>query len=139
MNFIGRFRVFKRTHFMSELFEKSIRTNRFNAFTCNYSLKSFNIVKRPLSYYAGMCNMSESNFRKIFKECTGKSPIEFRNMLRIEEAKKLIDSGEFTVEEAAWYVGFNNMSFFYELYRRSDQNEKNTDSIGVFPYLIYSE
>ena len=43
--------------------------------------------KRPLSYYAGMCNMSESNFRKIFKECTGKSPIEFRNMLRIEEAK----------------------------------------------------
>lgn len=74
--------------------------------------------KRSLSYYSDMCNMSESNFRKLFKECTGKSPIEFRNMLRIEEAKKLIDSGEFTVEEAAWYVGFNNMSFFYELYNK---------------------
>lgn len=74
--------------------------------------------KHPLSYYADMCNMSESNFRKLFKEWTGKSPIEFRNMLRIEEAKKLIDSGEFTVEEAAWYVGFNNMSFFYELYNK---------------------
>ena len=74
--------------------------------------------KKPVSYYADMCNMSESNFRKLFKEWTGKSPIEFRNMLRIEEAKKLIDSGEFTVEEAAWYVGFNNISFFYELYNK---------------------
>lgn len=74
--------------------------------------------KKPVSYYADMCNMSESNFRKLFREITGKSPIEFRNMLRVEEAKKLIESGGFTVEEAAWYVGFNNMSFFYELYNK---------------------
>ena len=75
---------------------------------------------KKISYYANMCNMSESNFRKLFKECTGKSPIEYRNLIRISEARKLIESGEFTVSEAAYYVGFNNMSFFYKLYSCAD-------------------
>ena len=62
--------------------------------------------------------MSESNFRKLFKEYTGKSLIEYRNLIRISEAKKMIESREFTVAEAAYTVGFNNMSFFYEVYNK---------------------
>jgi len=73
---------------------------------------------RKLSYYAELSNMSESNFRKLFKEYTGKSPIEYRNLIRISEVKKMLDSGEFTVSEAAYLMGFNNMSFFYEMYRK---------------------
>jgi len=72
-----------------------------------------------LSFYSDMCNMSESNFRKLFKAYTGKSPIEYRNLIRISEVRKMIDSGEFTVSEAAYLVGFNNMSFFYEVYNKS--------------------
>ena len=70
-------------------------------------------------YYAELCHMSESNFRKLFKEYSGKSLIEYRNLLRISEAKRMIDSGEFTVIEAAYHTGFNNMSFFYEVYNRN--------------------
>ena len=33
-------------------------------------------------------------------------------------AKKMIESREFTVAEAAYTVGFNNMSFFYEVYNK---------------------
>ncbi len=73
---------------------------------------------KKLSFYSDMCNMSESNFRKLFKEYTGKSPIEYRNLIRISEVKKMIDSGEFTVSEAAYLAGFNNMSFFYEVYNK---------------------
>ena len=69
----------------------------------------------PLSHYASLCRMSESNFRLLFKQYTGKSPIEYRNRIRIAEARRMIDSGEFTVSEAAYLTGFNNMSFFYEL------------------------
>lgn len=76
-----------------------------------------------MSYYADLCNMSESNFRKLFKEYTGKSPVEYRNLIRISEAVKLIESNEFTVSEAAYYTGFNNMSFFYDLYRK-ERNKK---------------
>lgn len=74
---------------------------------------------KKMSFYSDMCGMSESNFRKLFKEYTGKSPIEYRNLIRISEVKKMIDSGEFTVSEAAYLVGFNNMSFFYEVYNKA--------------------
>ena len=73
---------------------------------------------KKISYYADLCKMSESNFRKLFKEQTGNSPIEYRNTLRIAEAKRLIDSGEYTVAEAAYAAGFNNMSFFYEIHNK---------------------
>jgi len=71
-----------------------------------------------IAHYAGMCHMSESNFRKLFGEYTGKSPIEYRNLLRISQACKMIDSGEYTVTEAAYHTGFNNMSFFYDVYNK---------------------
>ncbi len=73
---------------------------------------------KPVSFYAELCSMSESNFRLLFRGFTGKSPIEYRNALRLSEARRLIDSGEYTVSEAAYLAGFGNMSFFYELYGR---------------------
>lgn len=72
-----------------------------------------------IDFYAKLCNMSESNFRKLFRENIGKSPIEYRNQIRIIEYEKLMSSGEFTVSEAAYLVGFNNMSFFYEVYNKN--------------------
>ncbi len=71
-----------------------------------------------ISEYAKMSGMSESNFRKQFKQCTGMSPIDYRNSVRLNIANKLIQSKEYTVSEAAYFVGFNNMSFFYEAYKR---------------------
>lgn len=81
-------------------------------------IEKYYFENKKLSYYSDMCHMSESNFRKLFKEYTGKSPIEYRNLIRISEAKKMIDSKEFSVSEAAYLNGFNNMSFFYELYNK---------------------
>lgn len=69
-------------------------------------------------YYAKLCGMSESNFRKLFKEYTGKSPIEYRNLIRISAVKTLLNTSELTVSEAAYLVGFNNMSYFYEVYNK---------------------
>lgn len=71
-----------------------------------------------ISYYAQLCDMSESNFRKLFKEYTGKSPIEYRNLIRISAVKTLLNTSELTVSEAAYLVGFNNMSYFYEVYNK---------------------
>lgn len=85
-------------------------------------IKQYYYENRKIAYYATLCNMSESNFRLLFKQYTGKSPIDFRNAIRIAEVKKMIDSGEFTVSEAAYYVGFHNMSFFYEVYNKSENS-----------------
>lgn len=72
----------------------------------------------PVSYYAKVANMCESNFRRLFKEYSGKGVIEYRNEIRIREVEKMLVSGEYNVTEAAFAAGFNNMSFFYKLYRK---------------------
>ena len=74
-----------------------------------------------MEYYAKLCEMSESNFRKLFKEHTGKSPIEYRNLIRISHVKRFLNSGEFTVAEAADLAGFNNKAFFYEVYNKYEK------------------
>lgn len=75
-----------------------------------------------VDFYAKMCNMSEPNFRKLFKAYTGCSPIDYRNRLRLSAVNRMLESGEFTVSEAAYLAGFNNMSFFYTIYHKASED-----------------
>jgi len=72
----------------------------------------------PVSYYANLCDMSEVNFRRLFKEYTGHSPIDYRNDLRLSHAKNKLQSGEYNVSEVAEQCGFSNLSFFTRLYKK---------------------
>ena len=72
---------------------------------------------RKISYYAQMSGMSEPGFRRLFTEYTGFSPVEYRNRIRLQEAKKLLRSGEYRIEEASQAVGFSNLSFFCRAYK----------------------
>lgn len=86
--------------------------------------EEFYFKNEKMSYYSDLCGVSESSFRRLFKEYTGQSPIEYRNSIRIANLKRLLSSGEFKINEAAYLVGFNNMSFFYEVYNKyKEQNE----------------
>ena len=71
-----------------------------------------------VAYYANLCNMSEVNFRRLFKEYTGFSPIDYRNDLRLSNAKNKLQSGEYNVSEVAELCGFSNLSFFIRLYKK---------------------
>ena len=72
----------------------------------------------PISYYAALSNMSEVNFRRLFKEYTGKSPIEYRNDVRLSKAKIKLESGDLNVSEVAEACGFSNLAFFIRLYKK---------------------
>jgi len=71
-----------------------------------------------IAHYAKMCYMSEVNFRRLFREHIGKTPIEYRNDLRLQKAKAMLQSGEYNVSESAAAVGFSNLSFFIRLYKK---------------------
>lgn len=76
------------------------------------------VMDVDVDFYANLCGMSNSGFRRSFREHVGVSPIEYRNDLRLRYAKMLLTSGEYSVEEAARQSGFHNISFFYRLFRR---------------------
>lgn len=73
---------------------------------------------RKVDFYGTLCGMSEVNFRRLFREYTGRSPVDYRNDLRLQKARGLLQSGEYTVSETAELCGFSNLSFFIRLYKQ---------------------
>lgn len=71
-----------------------------------------------VAHYAELCSMSEVNFRRLFREYTGMTPVEYRNSLRLNSARSKLQSGEYNVSEAASLCGFTNLSFFIRLYKK---------------------
>lgn len=76
---------------------------------CNYRNKA------PVD---AVCCISESVFRRLFFACKGMSPVDYRNRLRVKKASELLQSGSFTVAEAAEQVGINDLKYFGKLFKR---------------------
>ena len=73
---------------------------------------------QPVSYYADLCDMSQVHFRRLFKEYTGLSPVNYRNGLRLEGARSKLQSGEYNISEVAELCGFSSISFFTRSYKK---------------------
>ncbi len=71
-----------------------------------------------ITKYAQMVYMSESQFRKLFRMHTGLSPVEYRNQLRLKHVESLLFAG-YTLEEAATEAGFNSVSYYCRIAKRS--------------------
>lgn len=67
---------------------------------------------------AKMCCLSIGSFRHSFAECTGMSPVEYRNKLRIQKAITLLKSGKHTVGEVAEAVGINDIKYFSKQFKK---------------------
>ena len=61
---------------------------------------------------------ASSPSRKRFKQATGLALIDYVLNLRIEEAKRLLDSSDQDVDEICFAVGYEDASFFRRLFRR---------------------
>mgnify|MGYP001163755820 FL=1 len=61
--------------------------------------------------------MTESRLNSLFKHETGKSCADFIRSRRMEYARELLASREFTVKQVAVAVGFNHVSNFSRSYR----------------------
>ncbi len=85
-----------------------------------------------VSYLAGLCNISEVYFRKIFFGCFGKSPKEYIIQKRIEYAKNLLRSGDFSVSEVALMCGYTEPCHFSKEFSKyvGISPSKYHDSIG---------
>lgn len=67
---------------------------------------------------AGELGMSVSSFHQHFKTVTSMSPLQFQKMLRLQEARRLLLTGEVDASSAASRVGYDDASQFSREYKR---------------------
>ena len=65
-----------------------------------------------IAYLSNLCGISEAYFRRIFLKSYGISPVRYINNLKIDRAKELIDSGLYSIKEAAAESGFHDDAYF---------------------------
>ncbi|NSW92750.1 MAG: helix-turn-helix transcriptional regulator [Firmicutes bacterium] len=62
-------------------------------------------------------NISTQYLRKIFKEVTGRSPIEYLTNIKVEKAKDFLKKGV-SVTETARLCGFNDVYYFSKCFKK---------------------
>lgn len=67
---------------------------------------------------AEVCNLSETHFRRLFREKMGFAPQEYLNIIRIHFACKLLQDENIGIEEAALKCGFISMSTFNRNFKK---------------------
>ena len=67
---------------------------------------------------AGELGMSVSSFHHRFKEVTAMSPLQFQKQLRLQEARRLMLSGDYDATTAGYHVGYEDASHFSREYKR---------------------
>ena len=83
-----------------------------------YLLEQTYLENLPITQYAAASHVSVNTFRNAFQKEFGTSPLKYRNRLRIERAKELLSECGFTVAEAAYASGFENIGYFCRYYRQ---------------------
>ncbi len=67
---------------------------------------------------AELVSMSESYFCRYFKRITTKSPIEYINHYRIQQAAAMLRHTDKKIMDVALDVGFNNLSYFNVVFKQ---------------------
>lgn len=65
-----------------------------------------------------LSHLSDSRFAHLFTQLIGCSPMEYRNHLRIEQAKKYLMDTKWSIDVIAEQVGFSTLSAFYTVFKR---------------------
>ena len=97
----------------------------------NYIHENFRSQNISISSLAKSCAVSQTYFRKTFKEIYKSTPLEFIINLRLEYASQLLQSKLYTISEASEKSGFNDSKYFSRLFKKrygiSPAKYKNTD------------
>ena len=79
----------------------------------------FPIVPLAVAAVVAECGVPERTLKRRFSAATGSTIIGYVQNLRVEEAKRLLESGDLAAEAIAAEVGYDNPAFFRRLFKRS--------------------
>ncbi len=75
--------------------------------------------EHPVAGVVAACGIPERSLKRRFKTATGAALIDYVHNLRVEEAKRLLETGQAPFETIAAEVGYENPAFFGRLFKRS--------------------
>jgi signal transduction histidine kinase/ligand-binding sensor domain-containing protein/DNA-binding NarL/FixJ family response regulator len=89
----------------------------------NISDPDFNIEK--ITQFVGL---GRTTFFKKLKSLTGLAPVEFMKDMKLKRGYQLLQTGEFTISEIAYQLGFSDAGYFSKCFKEK-YNTKPTDII----------
>jgi AraC-type DNA-binding domain-containing proteins len=74
--------------------------------------------KMTIHELAAITYLSDYHFCKIFKQVSGRSAIDYINMLRTEKAIQLLKEGNFNITEVALACGYSDSNYFSRTFKK---------------------
>ncbi len=71
-----------------------------------------------IAQIAKKCNISVSYYEKLFHEFVGVSPVEYRNIQKINQIKMLLQKNELTLDEIAEKIGCCDSGYLCRFFRK---------------------
>jgi transcriptional regulator GlxA family with amidase domain len=70
-----------------------------------------------LDKLSGVGNIGKKTLMRRFKKATGETPLSYLQKLRIENAKRLLESKRLSFSEVTWEVGYSDVSSFHKVFK----------------------
>jgi AraC-like DNA-binding protein len=67
---------------------------------------------------ADVCYLTKDHFIRLFKKEMQCTPLQYINQKKIEKAQLMLVIGEKSIKDIAYELSFDNISYFYRLFRR---------------------
>ncbi|GAB4029686.1 GlxA family transcriptional regulator [Spirosoma gilvum] len=74
--------------------------------------------KISIDYLSNLFAVGRRNFDRRFIKATGNTPIEYAQRVKIESAKKALESTRKTINEVMYEVGYSDVKAFREVFRK---------------------
>lgn len=80
-------------------------------------MKEHALADTPIEEIARLCGLSAGGFRKLFREYSGQSPMQYRMALRMAAAKRLLEDSDMTLDDIAAALNLESSAYFCRLFR----------------------
>ncbi len=81
-------------------------------------LNSVDSFDKTIKEISQLTPYSYSRLSHLFKEWFNTSIIDYRNSIKLEYAKSLIQNGKNNISEVAYILGFNSLSYFTNIFKK---------------------
>jgi len=75
--------------------------------------------------------VSQAQLNEVFKSYTGMTPYQYGIHAKINRAKEILSTGESSVKEIAWQVGFDDQYYFSRLFKKKTGSSPSQWTAGI--------